>query len=235
MVRYYAIVPAAGSGSRFGAETPKQYLPLLGRPLIWHTLDVLCRHPRIDRVWVVSSPDDAWWPSAEWQELWLALGPKLEVVGCGGASRAESVANGLRAAATAIAEEDWVLVHDAARPCLSRALLDRLMDELSDDRVGGLLAVPVADTLKRADARQVVLETLPREDLWQAQTPQMFRYGLLQAALAQCQVATDEAGAMEAAGHRPRLVKGEAGNLKVTYPDDLGLAEWILRGRRAGE
>lgn len=235
MARYYAIVPAAGSGSRFGAETPKQYLPLLGQPLIWHTLDVLCRHPRIDRVWVVISPDDAWWQQAEWQELWLALGPKLEVLACGGASRAESVANGLQAASTAIAEEDWVLVHDAARPCLSRTMLDRLMDELDDDPVGGLLAVPVADTLKRADARQVVLETLPRDDLWQAQTPQMFRYGGLQAALAQCQAVTDEAGAMEAAGHRPRLVKGEATNLKVTYPADLGLAEWILRGRRAGE
>lgn len=235
MDRYYAIVPAAGSGSRFGAETPKQYLPLLGQPLIWHTLVALCRHPRIDRVWVVISPDDAWWQQAEWQELWLALGPKLEVLACGGATRAESVANGLQAASTAIGDEDWVLVHDAARPCLSATMLDRLMGELADDPVGGLLAVPVADTLKRADASQVVLETLPRDGLWQAQTPQMFRYGPLQAALARCREVTDEAGAMEAAGYRPRLVKSEATNLKVTYPADLGLAEWILRGRKAGE
>lgn len=235
MDRYYAIVPAAGSGSRFGAETPKQYLPLLGQPLIWHTLAALCRHPRIDRVWVVISPDDAWWQQAEWQGLWLALGPKLEVSACGGATRAESVANGLQAASTAIGDEDWVLVHDAARPCLSATMLDRLIAELADDPVGGLLAVPVADTLKRADANQVVLETLPRDGLWQAQTPQMFRYGTLQAALARCREVTDEAGAMEAAGYRPRLVKGEATNLKVTYPADLGLAEWILRGRKAGE
>lgn len=230
MARNYAIVPAAGSGSRFGAETPKQYLPLLGRPLIWHTLAVLCSHPGIDRVWVVISPDDLYWQSQDW----LDLGPKLEVVACGGSSRAESVSNGLAAAATAIASEDWVLVHDAARPCLSHIMLDRLLADLADDPVGGLLAVPVADTLKRADGEQRVAETLSREGLWQAQTPQMFRYGLLQAALAACLAVTDEAGAMEAAGHQPRLVKSEATNLKVTYPADLGLAEWILRGRKVG-
>lgn len=235
MARYYAIVPAAGSGSRFGAEVPKQYLPLLGHPLLWHTLDVLCRHPRLERVWVVISPEDTWWSRPEWQQGWLDLGPRLEVVACGGASRAESVANGLRAAATALAEEDWVLVHDAARPCLSRTMLDRLMDELADDPVGGLLAVPVADTLKRADAGQRVRETLSRDGLWQAQTPQMFRHDLLRQALSACRDVTDEAGAMEAAGHQPRLVRGESTNLKVTYPADLGLAEWILRGRRAGE
>ncbi len=233
MARYYAIVPAAGSGSRFGAEMPKQYLPLLGRPLIWHTLSALCRHPGIDRVWVVLSPGDEWWQSPEWQSLWLDLGPKLEVASCGGASRAESVMNGLQAAQTAIGPEDWVLVHDAARPCLSEDMLDRLLGELADDPVGGLLAVPVADTLKRADSQQRVADTLCREGLWQAQTPQMFRYGVLQQALAGNKAVTDEAGAMEAAGYQPRLVRSEVTNLKVTYPADLGLAEWILRGRGA--
>lgn len=234
MARYYAIVPAAGSGSRFGADTPKQYLPLLGKPLIWHTLAALCRHPGLDRVWVVLSPGDAWWQTPAWQGLWLELGPKLEVVTCGGSTRAESVCNGLQAAATAVAPDDWVLVHDAARPCLSALMLDRLLEELAEDPVGGLLAVPVADTLKRADEAQRVAATLDRDGLWQAQTPQMFRYGLLQAALAGRTQVTDEAGAMEAAGHAPRLVKSETTNLKVTYPADLGLAEWILRGRSAG-
>lgn len=227
MTRHFAIVPAAGSGARFGAEKPKQYLPLLGRPLIWHTLQALCRCPALERVWVVLSPEDSEWR----QHDWLALGPTLEVLLCGGATRAESVSNGLKAAETAVADDDWVLVHDAARPCLSAAMLQSLVSELADDPVGGILAVPVADTLKRADARQRVAETCPRDGLWQAQTPQMFRYGLLRQALDANPHVTDEAGAMEAMGHKPRLVKGEATNLKVTYPADLGLAEWILRGR----
>lgn len=232
MARHYAIVPAAGSGSRFGAEVPKQYLSLLGYPLIWHTLAALCRHPRLERVWVVIAREDEWWSRPEWQSCWLELGPRLEVVACGGASRAESVANGLAAAVTAIADADWVLVHDAARPCLTHALLDQLIDALDADPVGGLLAVPVADTLKRADAEQRVEATLARDGLWQAQTPQMFRAGLLRAALAAHADVTDEAGALEAAGYRPRLIRGDARNLKVTYPADLALAEAILRARK---
>jgi len=228
MPRYYAIVPAAGSGSRFAAERPKQYLSMLGRPLIHHTLAALCAAPMIDRVWVVLSPEDRWWGQYDWSEL----GPKLETVACGGATRAASVTNGLRAAAMAAADDDWILVHDAARPCLSQDMLHQLVDELRDDPVGGLLAVPVADTLKRADADQRVAATEPRDGLWQAQTPQMFRYRLLCDALAACAAVTDEASAVEALGLKPKLVKGEATNLKVTYPADLGVAEWILRGRR---
>ena len=228
MPRYYAIVPAAGSGSRFGGEMPKQYLPLAGRPLIHHTLSALCRCARIERVWVVLSPTDEWWQAYDW----TSLGHKLETVFCGAATRAGSVANGLAAAATAAADEDWILVHDAARPCLSLAMLDNLCDELADDPVGGLLAVPVADTLKRADAAQRVVATEPRDGLWQAQTPQMFRYGLLLRALAGQAGVTDEAGAVEAAGLRPKLVRGDASNLKVTYPADLQLAELILHGRK---
>ena len=227
MPRHYAIVPAAGSGARFGSEVPKQYLPLAGLPLIHHTLAALCACPRIDRVWVVLSPGDGWWGDYDWS----ALGAKLEVVFCGGATRAATVGNGLAAAAGVVADDDWVLVHDAARPCLSQAMLDALCDELAGDPVGGLLAVPVADTLKRADGRQRVVATEPRDALWQAQTPQMFRYRLLCDALAASGALTDEAGAVEAAGFSPRLVRADASNLKVTYPADLRLAELILQGR----
>ncbi|HOI53095.1 MAG TPA: 2-C-methyl-D-erythritol 4-phosphate cytidylyltransferase [Azonexus sp.] len=228
MPRHYAIVPAAGSGARFGAEKPKQYLDLLGRPLIFHTLAALTAHPAIERVWVVLAPDDPWWPRHDWSEL----GPKLETVRCGGATRAESVGNGLQAAAMAAADDDWILVHDAARPCLSRRMLDALCDELADDPVGGLLAVPVADTLKRADANQRVAATEPRDGLWQAQTPQMFRYGRLVEALNKHNAVTDEAGAIEALGLTPKLVRGDSTNLKVTFPADLALAAMILRGRK---
>jgi len=228
MPRYFAIVPAAGSGSRFGAEMPKQYLSLLGRPLIHHTLAALVACPEIERVWVVLSPDDAFWPKYDWSDL----GAKLETVRCGGATRAESVSNGLRAAAMVAADEDWILVHDAARPCLSGEMLATLFDELADDPVGGILAVPVADTLKRADAGQRIAATEPRDGLWQAQTPQMFRYGRLTEALAKCQAVTDEAGAIEAMGLAPKLVRADTTNLKVTYPADLALAAMILRGRK---
>lgn len=228
MPRYFAIVPAAGSGSRFGAERPKQYLTLLGRPLIFHTLAALCACPDIERVWVVLSPDDEYWRRYDWTDL----GPKLETVLCGGATRAESVANGLAAAALAAADDDWILVHDAARPCLTPGMLGALVEELSDDPVGGILAVPVADTLKRADAEQRVAATEPRDGLWQAQTPQMFRYGLLGEALTRCREVTDEAGAVEAMGLKPKLVLGDTTNLKVTFPADLAMAEWILRGRK---
>ena len=228
MPRHYAIVPAAGSGSRFGAEKPKQYLDLLGRPLIFHTLKALTACPDIERVWVVLAPDDPWWPRYDWSEL----GAKLETVRCGGATRAESVTNGLQAAAMVAADDDWVLVHDAARPCISATMLDALFADLAQDPVGGILAVPVADTLKRADTEQRVAATEPRDGLWQAQTPQMFRYGLLGDALAASRDVTDEAGAVEALGLRPKLVRGDATNLKVTYPADLALAAMILRGRK---
>ncbi|MCL2635858.1 MAG: 2-C-methyl-D-erythritol 4-phosphate cytidylyltransferase [Betaproteobacteria bacterium] len=228
MPRHFAIVPAAGSGSRFGAEKPKQYLDLLGRPLIFHSLAALVACPDIERVWVVLAPDDPWWRRYDWSEL----GAKLETVACGGATRAESVANGLGAAAMVAADDDWILVHDAARPCLDQNMLAALLSQLADDPVGGILAVPVADTVKRADAAQRVAATLPREGLWQAQTPQMFRHGLLRAALASSRAVTDEAGAIEAMGLAPKLVRGEASNLKVTWPADLALAAMILRARK---
>lgn len=226
MSRYIALVPAAGSGARFGAEAPKQYLPVAGRPLIYHTLAALCRSARIEAVWVVLSPGDEWWSAEDWS----GLGSKLHPLRCGGATRAESVANGLSALADSLDGDDWVLVHDAARPCLSQTMLDALFDELESDPVGGILAVPVADTLKRADADRRVIATKPRDGLWQAQTPQMFRYGLLRRALAGAMAVTDEASAVEAAGYSPRLVRSDVTNLKVTYPGDLKLAELILQG-----
>lgn len=228
MPRYFAIVPAAGSGSRFGAEKPKQYLSLLGRPLIFHTLAALAACPSIDRVWVVLAPDDPYWPQYDWSEL----GPKLETLRCGGETRAESVTNGLRAASMVAAPDDWILVHDAARPCLSQAMLATLINELNDDPVGGILAVPVADTLKRVGDGQRIAATEARDGLWQAQTPQMFRYGLLGEALEKCRTVTDEASAVEALGLAPKLVRSETTNLKVTYPTDLAMAGLILRGQK---
>ncbi|WP_211364204.1 2-C-methyl-D-erythritol 4-phosphate cytidylyltransferase [Propionivibrio limicola] len=229
MPRYSALVPAAGSGARFGAEIPKQYLGLAGRPMLYHTLSVLCECERIEHVWVVLSAGDEWWDAYDWK----SLGPKLRVERCGGATRAESVANGLAAAAGVLRQDDWLLVHDAARPCLAPDRLLALCDGLADDPVGGLLAVPVADTLKRADGDRRVSATVPRDGLWQAQTPQMFRYGLLCRALAEHSGVTDEAGAIEAAGYRPRLIVSDTTNFKVTYPADLRLAELVLRGRKS--
>ena len=226
--RHFALVPAAGSGARFGAEMPKQYLPLAGLPVMHHTLKALLGCQRIEKIWVILTPGDPWWPAHSWPEL----GGRVEPLFCGGASRAESVGNGLAAVGHLVSEDDWVLVHDAARPCVTAQALESLCRELADDPVGGLLAMPVADTLKRADGKHRVAETVGREGLWQAQTPQMFRYGLLRRALAEHPEVTDEAGAIEAAGFRPRLVRADASNLKVTYPADLALAEAILKSRK---
>ena len=227
MPRHIALVPAAGSGSRFGAQMPKQYLPLAGQPLIRHALATLCAHPRIDRVVAALAPEDLYWQGFDW----TALGPKLMPVHCGGASRAASVRNGLWEIAGWARPDDWVLVHDAARPCLSAAMLDTLIDTLADDPVGGLLAQKVADTLKRADGADRVEATVPRDAMWQAQTPQMFRLARLADALDRCPDVTDEASAIEAAGLRPRLVAAGAANLKVTWPEDMKLAELILQTR----
>ncbi|MDQ8023242.1 MAG: 2-C-methyl-D-erythritol 4-phosphate cytidylyltransferase [Moraxellaceae bacterium] len=230
MHSFYAIVPAAGSGSRMGGGLPKQYLPLLGKPLLWHCLDTLTSVPRIQRVALVLSPDDACW--RETAPVMTGL-RGLQPVFTGGATRADSVKAGLAALRDVATEGDWVLVHDAARACLSVAQVEFLIDTLADDPVGGLLAVPVADTLKRADSGSRVAATVPREAMWQAQTPQMFRYGLLCEALARFPAVTDEAGAVEAMGLSPRLVAADATNFKVTYPQDLALAAQILQARRA--
>ena len=197
--------------------------------MIYHTLKTLCGSSRITSVFAVLAPADREWMRHDWSEF----SDKLIVIECGGMTRAETVLNGLKAAgeASAMKNDDWVLVHDAARPCLSNAQLDKLMDELANDEVGGLLAVPVADTLKRSDGIGRVERTESRENLWQAQTPQMFRHGLLVEALSRAggMTMTDDAGAVEALGLKPKLVLSDARNLKVTYPQDMALAELILK------
>lgn len=223
------MIPAAGGGSRMGAARPKQYLMLAGKPLIWHALNTLTSLAAIKQTYVVLAPDDAYWDDFDWREL----AGRLTVLRCGGTTRAESVANGLRTVQTSLAADDWVLVHDAARCCLSRTHVEKLIAEVGDDAVGGLLAAPVADTLKRAREDLRVAATVPREQLWQAQTPQMFRHGMLLEALEKAPAVTDEASAIETLGLHPKLVAADATNLKVTWPLDLKLAGWILANRGA--
>ncbi|MFG6448345.1 2-C-methyl-D-erythritol 4-phosphate cytidylyltransferase [Roseateles sp. BYS180W] len=230
--RFYALVPAAGSGSRSGAAIPKQYVSVAGRAMMGHTLDALLAVPELDAVLVVLSPQDDCFESAVPQ----FQGARAWVARCGGASRAESVAQGLRELQARGAQpHDWVLVHDAARCLLQPAWVQQLMAQCRDDEVGGLLATPVADTLKQAQGQRAVA-TVDRANKWAAQTPQMFRWGLLMAALApvlQGEAAhiTDEASAVEALGHTPRLVEAPFENFKLTYPADFALAERLLRSR----
>jgi 2-C-methyl-D-erythritol 4-phosphate cytidylyltransferase len=224
MTDFHALVPAAGSGSRMGSAQPKQYLALAGKPMIYHSLATLCQCPDIATVFVVLAPEDTQFHSYDWS----AFGDKLQPLYCGGATRAESVLNGLMA--SELEPDEWVLVHDAARPCLTQAHLSRLITELRDDDVGGILAVPVADTLKRADGAKRIARTEDRNGLWQAQTPQMFRAGLLLEALETAPSVTDEASAIEALGLHPKLVECESTNFKVTYPQDIRLAELLLAG-----
>jgi 2-C-methyl-D-erythritol 4-phosphate cytidylyltransferase len=230
MPRFIALIPAAGTGSRMNNELPKQYLLLAGKPMIYHALHTLCHSSHIFRVFVILASDDHEWNRYDWS----SFADKLAVKYCGGATRADSVLNGLKAMQQtdgSIDKDDWILVHDAARPCLTIFQLDQLIDALALDEVGGLLAIPVADTLKRADSNQRVMGTESRNGLWQAQTPQMFRLGLLMDALSKVNSAaiTDDASAIEALGLRPRLVLSDAYNFKVTYPQDLALAELILQ------
>ncbi len=211
-----------------GASKPKQYLDLAGRPVIEYALGLFVEHPRIAGVLVALDPDDHHWPTTAFADH-----PRVRRVD-GGTERCHSVANALDVlAADVAAEGDWVLVHDAARPCLRREDLDRLLVALADHPVGGLLGVPVRDTMKRATPDHSVRATVPRDDLWHAFTPQMFRLGplrrALHAALASDSLVTDDAGAMERMGLAPLLVEGHADNIKITRPEDLPLAEFHLR------
>lgn len=226
--RCFALVPCAGVGERAGTSLPKQYALLAGRPLVCHTLQALREAPALSAVLVVISPRDDHFerlvPAFEHDRRWL--------VPVGGKTRAETVLHGLQALRERGAvDHDWVLVHDAARCLLRPEWVERLITACAGDEVGGLLAVPVSDTLKREHDGRVLL-TLSRRGLWAAQTPQMFRLGLLERALtrAGAQV-TDEASAIEALGLRPQLVAGEWENLKVTWPADLSLAERLLATR----
>jgi 2-C-methyl-D-erythritol 4-phosphate cytidylyltransferase len=224
------LVPCAGVGERAGLGAPKQYAQLAGRALVTHTLSALAQVSRLQATLVVLAPGDTQFAalagSLDAERCWVAH--------CGGATRAATVANGLaelqRRGAGA---DDWVLVHDAARCLLQPAWVDRLIDACGADAVGGLLALPLADTLKQAEGGRVQ-RTLPRGDKWAAQTPQMFRLGLLRQALAHSgDAVTDEASAVEALGHAPLLVPGELENFKITWPQDLALAERLLATRGA--
>ena len=225
MPKIFAIIPAAGQGTRMGEAVPKQYIPIGGQPMMFHSISALASIGRIERVYVVLSPLDRHWG----QHDWSAFPDKIEAIFAGGARRSESVLNTLLTLEKQIAKDDWVLVHDAARPCLSHELVEQFLDEVGDDQVGGLLAVPVADTIKSADENQRVAATIPRLNLWRAQTPQMFRYELLRRGFDRRPDATDEAQAVESIGYSaPRLVQGENSNIKVTFAEDLFLAEMIL-------
>ncbi|HYC35230.1 MAG TPA: 2-C-methyl-D-erythritol 4-phosphate cytidylyltransferase [Usitatibacter sp.] len=225
MPKVFAIVPAAGQGTRIGDAVPKQYIPVRGKPMMFHAIEVLAAVPRIECVCVVLSPLDRHWKEHDWS----GLSDKIEPLFAGGASRAQSVMNALKELGPRLARDDWVLVHDAARPCVQKELVEQFLDEVGDDPIGGLLAMPVADTLKSADENQRVAATIPRINLWRAQTPQMFRNDLLRRGLEIRPDATDEAQAVEAVGYSaPRLVQGENSNIKVTFAEDLLLAELIL-------
>ena len=233
--RFHALVPCAGTGSRAGTALPKQYQPVAGQPMVLHTLQALAQVPQIDQGWVVVAPKDT--QMAMLVEGWPARFARLA---CGGQSRAQSVFNGLSAMmAQGAAAHDWVLVHDAARCLITPQAVSNLIEACKDDPVGGLLALPLPDTLKSqtlgAQSPRVA-GTVTREDKWLAQTPQMFRIGDLHTALAQAAASdfagvTDESSAMERQGLAPRLVVGSAQNIKITYPADFAFAELVLKGR----
>lgn len=226
---YFALLPCAGSGQRAGTSQPKQYAPLAGVPLVVHTLRALGTVPVLARGVLVVAPDDSHMAPllAQYPQ------PGFERVPVGGSTRAASVLAGLQhLLASGARHNDWVLVHDAARCLIQADDVSRLIDACRGDPVGGLLALPLADTLKMARHGRVQ-GTLDRSDKWLAQTPQMFRCGLLLDALLQAGAAvTDEASAIEHLGHSPLLVRGSAHNLKVTYPEDFALAEALLSARR---
>jgi 2-C-methyl-D-erythritol 4-phosphate cytidylyltransferase len=218
--RYFALIPAAGIGARMAAGGPKQYMQLGGKPMLRHTLDAFLSSDRIAHTFVAVSPEDGVIDS-------IVAEGGVTVLRCGGATRMETIRNALQH--MALNDNDWVLVHDAARPGLNAELIARLIDTVGEDAVGGLLALPVVDTVKRSSAAGV--GTVSRDGLWLAQTPQMFRYRLLGDALAAAQDAsaiTDDASAVEAMGFSPKLVEGHPRNLKVTLPSDIRIAEMWL-------
>jgi len=227
--RVWAVVPAAGVGRRMASAVPKQYLPLNGRLVIDHALECLLGHPRVEIACVALAAGDRLWPRSAFAE-----DPRVLRV-AGGSERCQSVRNALSTLDGLAAPGDWVMVHDAARPCIQRRDLDRLLEALQGHAVGGLLGVPVRDTMKRTDARGAIVETVCREGLWHAYTPQMFRFELLKVALDRVLergvLVTDDAGAMELAGYQPLLIEGSEDNIKITRSRDLDLAAFYLTRR----
>jgi 2-C-methyl-D-erythritol 4-phosphate cytidylyltransferase len=222
-------MPAAGAGRRVGTEIPKQYLEVAGKPILQHALEHLLCVPRLSAVMVALAPEDGHWPN-----LACARDPRV-LTTRGGAERAESVCNALHALAGLAAPDDWILVHDAARPCITPHDVERLMDALQDDPLGGILALPVTDTLKDVE-NDTIQNTLDRRRIWRALTPQMFRYWTLRTALERTAVehreVTDEASAVELLGLKPKIVEGRPDNIKVTRPEDLPLAAFYLERQR---
>lgn len=224
--RFWAVIPAAGTGARMQTDRPKQYLQLAEKTVIEHVLDIFCAHERISGVIVALSKEDKYWPRLP------AARHKKITTAPGGVERCQSVLNCLDLLVKTAAADDWVLIHDAARPCISEKDISDLIDTLSADQDGGLLALPVRDTMKRGSGDERVTETVNRTALWHALTPQMFRLqklcDALHAALEKQQMVTDESQAMELAGYHPRLVRGNPRNIKITHMDDLSLAEIYL-------
>ncbi len=232
MSRIFALIPAAGIGSRFGAKTPKQYAQANGQPILFHTMNVLNQSTHIEKLAVILSPEDEFFDQHQWPFF------KMVRIRCGGPTRAETVINGIHALLhnKLVNGDDWLLVHDAARCCLSLTLLNHFIEEVQHHAVGGLLALPVADTLKRDNGQREVGQTVGRDHLWQAQTPQMFKVGVLLEALTQADLSqiTDEASAIEQMGLSPLLINGAMANFKLTFPEDLTLVEAILDARKKG-
>ncbi len=225
-VRYWAVVPAAGTGRRMNMDIPKQYLEINGKPLMVHTLERLLDYPRLEKIVVVLDQGDEFYPAIK-----LLRDRRIRLTK-GGSQRSQSVLNGLRVLMDMADINDWVLIHDVARPCIRRADLDWLVEQLHDHSVGGLLATPVTDTIKRTGVDGTVLKTVARQGLWHALTPQMFRLGVLHDALTAAIVnelpVTDEASAIEHSGLHPVLVEGHADNIKVTRGTDLALASLYI-------
>ena len=226
----WAVVPAAGIGSRMQADRPKQYLDLDGKTVIENTLQRLASHPKIKGIVVSVAENDPWWSQCR-QDYDCPI-----YVVSGGDERADSVLNALTKLTTLSHDDPWVLVHDAARPCLRHGDIDAMLSSLSEHSVGGILGIPVNDTVKRANAKQEITETISRQGLWRASTPQMFHLQALKNALEiakeQQLTVTDEASAMELAGFQPMMVEGHSDNIKITLPQDLALASLYLQQQR---
>ena len=225
--KIWVVIPAAGVGKRMESDTPKQYLKLNNKTVIEHTLSVFDKHDSISEIVVSISEGDEYWASLNFD-----LSKPLHVA-TGGKERCDSVLNGLKYLENKAADDDWVLVHDAARPCLRDEDITLLIDALKEHEVGGILAVRVRDTMKRSDDKDFITETVERENLWHALTPQMFRFSMLKSALESAivnnAVITDEASAIELAGFQPVLIEGHADNIKITRPEDLVLASFFLQ------
>ncbi len=226
-MKFWLIIPAAGIGSRMQNSLPKQYLQVAGKSILQHTLDIFLNHQQLQQIILPLASHDQWWP-----QLGYSGNPRIKTI-TGGAERADSVYNGLRyLLETGAAPTDWVLVHDAARPLLQQQDLAKLLSLREQESCGGLLAYPAKDTLKLANSAQQSIETLPRQQIWHALTPQMFRlqplFDALDSALKQGAQITDEASAMELAGHQPQLVAGRSDNIKITTPEDLQLMQQLL-------